>query len=735
VRVDPENAIAEPDENDNAVTTIFTAAAPQLAEKFVFPVIGEPHRDWIITNYVDVDARPEMGADYRGGPFQYDGHNALDIGLARNFKAMDHGFPVVARASGVVREIADGNFDRQNIGSPKISASANYVVIDHGNEFFTYYWHLAANTITVNVGDHVRQGQLLALVGSSGTSSGAHLHTSVRRNGTSLIDPSFAPEFYLAKPIAYTGDLATTVLDSGITNYEFPAMTFGPGSSERKEGPSEVRLFPVSRDGNVTYWATAIPLALGDSIETRWLRPDGTLEKTDTQTFDGPEQIVGGIPRITVPELSFTRMLEHSRWSRFPGMWSVALVANGNELDRQSFEVTTGQGLPEIRLTQRETYIIDGRTTPIDYRTVSETPRPMSFSIQNHGSVELTTSELELPPGFSLVGQFPSSVPAGATAEFTVQLDNTVPGQKFGQVRFHTNDADEAEFTFNVKGRVTGSPPTGSPAIARTDRPAATYINSDEPALFAQAATITDDDSANFNSGRLIVEFASGASPDDQLSIRSQGTDAGQISVDGNSVSFGGVAIASISRGGSSNLIHEFNSNASPPAVEALVRNLTFSNLARRPATNIRFVRLTLIDDTGKPSNMSLASIVIDPRIGGASSGDFNSDGTLTATDIDLIYAAISSGSTEVRFDLNRDSRLDPSDVDELIRVLLGTSYGDANLDGTFDSSDLVQVFQAGQYEDSLANDSTWSTGDWDGDQDFGTSDLVLAFQMGVYLG
>lgn len=58
---------------------------------------------------------------------------------------------------------------------------------------------------------------------------------------------------------------------------------------------------------------------------------------------------------------------------------------------------------------------------------------------------------------------------------------------------------------------------------------------------------------------------------------------------------------------------------------------------------------------------------------------------------------------------------------------------GDANLDGNFDSADLIQIFQSGEYEDTIAENSTWETGDFDGDLDFTTSDLILAFQKGVY--
>jgi hypothetical protein len=59
---------------------------------------------------------------------------------------------------------------------------------------------------------------------------------------------------------------------------------------------------------------------------------------------------------------------------------------------------------------------------------------------------------------------------------------------------------------------------------------------------------------------------------------------------------------------------------------------------------------------------------------------------------------------------------------------------GDSNLDGRFDSGDLVLVFQAGQYEDAVAGNSSWAAGDWNGDGEFTTADLVLAFQLGTYV-
>ena len=69
-----------------------------------------------------------------------------------------------------------------------------------------------------------------------------------------------------------------------------------------------------------------------------------------------------------------------------------------------------------------------------------------------------------------------------------------------------------------------------------------------------------------------------------------------------------------------------------------------------------------------------------------------------------------------------------------MIEQILDTSFGDANLDGVFNSQDLVMVFQAGEYEDSTERNSTWESGDWNGDGEFDSADIILAFQRGQYV-
>jgi hypothetical protein len=58
---------------------------------------------------------------------------------------------------------------------------------------------------------------------------------------------------------------------------------------------------------------------------------------------------------------------------------------------------------------------------------------------------------------------------------------------------------------------------------------------------------------------------------------------------------------------------------------------------------------------------------------------------------------------------------------------------GDSNHDGMFDSSDLIQVFAAGEYEDGMPGNSDWEEGDWNRDGDFDSADILLAMQSGGY--
>lgn len=113
--------------------------------------------------------------------------------------------------------------------------------------------------------------------------------------------------------------------------------------------------------------------------------------------------------------------------------------------------------------------------------------------------------------------------------------------------------------------------------------------------------------------------------------------------------------------------------------------------------------------------------------------GDFDGNGVLEVSDLDALSAAVKDGSTEGIFDLDGSGGVDLADVNYWVAELKGTWVGDANLDGEFNSSDLVTAFEAGEYEDGVAMNSTWSEGDWNADGEFDSSDFVAAFGDGGY--
>ncbi len=94
-------------------------------------------------------------------------HRGLDIGGV-------YGARIVATLSGTVTEAAYN------------ASRGNYVAIDHGGGLVTYYMH--CSKLLVSAGDEVLQGSVIALVGSTGISTGPHVHYSVSVNGN-YVDP------------------------------------------------------------------------------------------------------------------------------------------------------------------------------------------------------------------------------------------------------------------------------------------------------------------------------------------------------------------------------------------------------------------------------------------------------------------------------------------------------------------------------------------------------------------
>lgn len=89
---------------------------------------------------------------------------------------------VVATRSGTVRQASDGCASMGSYGSSCGGGYGNYVIVDHGDGTSSVYAHMYKNSVAVKVGDTVKQGEKLGLIGSSGSSTGCHLYFEIRVN-------------------------------------------------------------------------------------------------------------------------------------------------------------------------------------------------------------------------------------------------------------------------------------------------------------------------------------------------------------------------------------------------------------------------------------------------------------------------------------------------------------------------------------------------------------------------
>jgi len=96
-------------------------------------------------------------------------HSGVDLAAPR-------GTPIYASGDGVVKK------------AQRVSGYGIYVSLDHVNGFETAYGHMSKIASGIKSGVRVRQGQIIGYVGSTGNSTGNHLHFEIKVNGR-VVDP------------------------------------------------------------------------------------------------------------------------------------------------------------------------------------------------------------------------------------------------------------------------------------------------------------------------------------------------------------------------------------------------------------------------------------------------------------------------------------------------------------------------------------------------------------------
>lgn len=198
---------------------------------------------------------------------------------------MDIGMPVFEVLDGTVSDIHDGEFDRQigNLGNVPTDIAANFVTIfDRGTQYSIYYHHRKSSNL-VAVGDTVKAGQQIGLVGSSGFSGAPHLHFESHYAGA-VFEPNAGPcrtgtsdwvnqstidrDFYLGE---------FNITDAALDNY-YDALWGWPRNGTFTLGTHRV-----------CQWFSPHNMPINSTFQVRFTRPNGTVfYSSPTYPFNNP---------------------------------------------------------------------------------------------------------------------------------------------------------------------------------------------------------------------------------------------------------------------------------------------------------------------------------------------------------------------------------------------------------------------------------------------------------------
>lgn len=148
------------------------------------------------------------------------GHGALDIAPGTSAGTTN----VIASKSGTVEYPA--SMDQVQFGTGSLQSNdgggyGNFVKIRHTDGTVTIYAHMYAGSITVKSGETVEQGQVIGKVGTSGRSTGVHLHFEMRDSNNVKIDPLDYVDPNNPRPMSYGSGDSFSIIETTLSKSEF----------------------------------------------------------------------------------------------------------------------------------------------------------------------------------------------------------------------------------------------------------------------------------------------------------------------------------------------------------------------------------------------------------------------------------------------------------------------------------------------------------------------------------
>jgi murein DD-endopeptidase MepM/ murein hydrolase activator NlpD len=289
-----------------------------------------------ISNYVDENpAFPNALLDYNCGTRTYDqasgyNHAGTDIFTWPFYwQKMERNIvQVIAAASGTIIAKSDGNFD-QNCAFCTGACNWNAVYVMHTDGSVAWYGHMKSGSLTTKlVGQQVVSGEYLGVVGSSGNSTGPHLHFEVYTNSsyTQLVDPWAGTCNNLNGQTSWWANQQpyyVPTLNKIMTHGAAPAA----GSCPAAEVSNEKINFA---NGDIVYLGSYYRDQLvGQQAVHTIYKPDNSIYSTWTQSFTTYYSASYWYYSFTLPNPATT------------GTWKYEIVYNGTQKQTAYFAVNS----------------------------------------------------------------------------------------------------------------------------------------------------------------------------------------------------------------------------------------------------------------------------------------------------------------------------------------------------------------------------------------------------------
>ncbi|ADR21158.1 hypothetical protein MATR_12130 [Marivirga tractuosa] len=364
-----------------------------------------------ISNFVDHnEAYPDQILDYNCGTVSYDlpsgyNHAGVDIFAAPfPWMKMDNNqVVIVAAVAGVIIYKAGSNYDLNCDFSNSESWNAVYVLHEDGST--AWYGHLKKNSLTEKeVGETVSTGEFLGVMGSSGSSTGPHLHFELYNSDDELIDPYVGPcnpstsTSWWRNQKPYKDPRVLKIM----THIDAP-IPYGCVSEEQYN--AEINFSPGQNIFLASYLSDQ---TVGDVLYHRLLSPGGEIFDEWEKEFES---------NYASSYWYYTRSINNSLPT---GKWTYQVVYESQQVLSHNFYIKNEDQKPILSTEQNI--------------EVENDTGYFSIIVSNIGEVGLNISNIETSAGLSADWQ--GDIAPGESNEILVQMKNNLGDAEFIEI-FH----------------------------------------------------------------------------------------------------------------------------------------------------------------------------------------------------------------------------------------------------------------------------------------------------------